>query len=330
MEDRWYVLVANEPMKAKERCRLLKERYEEDTHRTFSLVLRTPNEYVGNDAEGKKLHRSEARNYLFRYLFAQADFNELDAFLRYRKNGEAGMRILGRRIQNCTQIDPLTGRETVIRRATASTVSGREITAFFSFCEAYARLQKSRNIPFVDYTPELANVGDKAMIIHGDFEGQTVTVAAKGEGQTQVLTTWFDAIAVPVWVKNEDLKMMTPERFANNKFRDFDEFFFYYSVEENLQRILSQPVAQDLMKALKMKDLAFYDDQEKNHARRCSKKLKVLNLGALVLCHWILGNRVELNYSLKAWERLRETLGEKEKLSDAARLVEIIRKRLQS
>lgn len=328
MEDRWYVLVANEPMKAKEHCRLLKERYEEDTHRTFPLVLRTPNEYVGNDVEGKKLHRSEARNYLFRYLFAQADFNELDAFLRYRKNGETGMRILGRKIQNSVQIDPLTGRETLVRRATASTVSGREITAFFSFCEAYARLQKSRNIPFVDFTPELAQVGDKALIIHGDFEGQTVTVAAKGEGQTQVLTTWFDAIAVPVWVKNEDLKMMTPERFANNKFREFDEFFFYYSVEENKERILAQPLAQDLVKALKMKELAVYDEQEKNHARRCSRKLKVLNLSALIASHWILGNRVETCRYLQAWERLKD--GTEIRENDATRLVEEIRKRLQS
>lgn len=282
---------------------------------------------MGKDAEGKKLHRSEARNYLFRYLFAQADFNELDAFLRYRKNGDVGMRLLARKIQTYTRIDPLTGKEVTVKRATASTVSGKEITDFFNFCEAYARLQKNRSIPFVDYTPELANVGDKALVIHGDFEGQTVTVAAKGEGQTQVFTTWFDSIAVPVWVKNEDLKIMTPERFANNKYRDFDEFFFFYSMEENLQRILTQPVALDLMKALKMKDLAFYDKQEKNHARRCSKRLKVLNLSALVVCHWILGNRVELNYSLKAWEELWETLDEKEKDSDAARLVEAIRKR---
>lgn len=325
--DIWYILTATRPLEARDRLERLKAAYIADKMACNLYVdppyheLRVPNEYIGNHPrKGEKLSGA-AHDYLFRYIFIKADLNRLDEFLRYRKNGDPGIRLLMRR-NNERILKGLSSDATVIRSfTTASTIKDSEVTRFFTFCEAYARYHNDKAIPFLDFTPDMAKSGDRMEVTAGPYEGQLVIVESDSEELTatltdekgnrrivpamQVRTTWFnDTVGVSVTIPRCYLRLRTPRKYLGNHYGHLDEFFDFVSRPEVCSRILAgQPDALDCAKAVRMVHTARYEVGDDN-----SKRLKVLNLCALTVSHYILGEWDKVHKYLRQWEELRPAI----------------------
>lgn len=325
--DIWYILTATRPLEARNRLERLKTAYIADK-RACNLYtglpyheLRVPNEYIGDRPGKREKFSGTAHDYLFRYIFIKADLNRLDEFLRYRKNGDPGIHLLMRR-NNERTLKGLSSDDTLVRSfTTAATIKDSEVTRFFTFCEAYARYHEDKAIPFLEFTPDMAKAGDRMEVTGGPYEGQLVIVESddekltatltdeKGRQQTvpamQVCTAWFnDTVGVSVTIPRCYLKLRTPRKYLGNSYGHFDEFFDFVSRPEVCSRILAgHPDALDCAKAVRMIHTARYEAGDDN-----SKRLKVLNLCALTVSHYILGEWDKVHRYLRYWEEFRPTI----------------------
>ncbi len=345
--DIWYILTATRPLEARDRLERLKAAYIADKMACNLYVgppyheLRVPNEYIGERPGKEGKLSGAAHEYLFRYIFIKADLNRLDEFLRYRKNGDPGIRLLMRR-NNERILKGLSSDDTLVRSfTTAATIKDSEVTRFFTFCEAYARYHEDKAIPFLEFTPDMAKSGDRMEVTGGPYEGQLVIVESdseeltttltdeKGNCQTvpamRVRTTWFnDTVGVSVTIPRCYLRLKTPRKYLGNRYGHFDEFFDFVSRPEVCSRILAgHPDALDCAKAVRMLHTARYEPGDNN-----SKRLKVLNLCALAVSHYILGEWDKVHSCLRHWEELRPTIKAIDRFAVQVQLFEAIIKNI--
>lgn len=296
----WYILYSTDPLAARQRCEDYKSMYEEATGRSFSLQLRTPNEYVGDETVSRRLLSQSARDYLFRYVFAKAEIGQLDEFLHFEP-----FRLLAKGLGL-----RLVNRRTDGNSIQADRVSEAEIDHFFRFCKAYSRYAQNRNIPFFELSPEEAQTGDWAIITDGQYKDMRVRIAADqagvGELERRVDVVMMDSIVVRMVLPTAQLRMLRPRKYTHGKYAVYDEFFDHFSMGSAYEHFCSRtPSTEDMARALRMRTIAMDGIDERRRAYRDSKRLRYLRLSALIVVNILLEREAERRALMQEWRELR-------------------------
>lgn len=296
----WYILYSASPLEAQQRCEDFKVMYEEATGRSFSLELRTPNEYVEGDTVSQRLLSQSARDYLFRYVFAKADIQQLDDFLHYKPFREMS-KGLGLRFVH---------RWTDGHNIHADTMSEWEVDHFFRFCKAYSHYAQNRKIPFFELSPEEAQTGDWAIITDGQYKDMRVRIAADqmevGESERRVDVVMMDSIVVRMVLPTAQLRMLRPRKYTHGKYAVYDEFFDHFSMGSAYEHFCSRtPSTEDMARALRMRTIAMDGIDERRRAYRDSKRLRYLRLSALIVVNILLEREAERRALMQEWRELR-------------------------
>ena len=296
----WYILYSTDPLAARQRCEDYKSMYEEATGRSFSLQLRTPNEYVGDEAVSRRLLSQSARDYLFRYVFAKAEIQQLDDFLHFEP-----FRLLAKGLDL-----RLVNRRTDGNSIQADRVSEAEIDHFFRFCKAYSRYAQNRNIPFFELSPEEAQTGDWAIVTDGQYKDMRVRIATDqdrvGEGERRVDVIMMDNIVVRMTLPTDQLRMLRPRKYLHGKYALYDEFFDHFSTGTAFERFSNHaPSTDDMARALRMKAIALDGIDEQRRAYRDSRRLRYLRLSALIVAYMLLDFEAERRALIPEWRELR-------------------------
>lgn len=295
----WYLLYASHPLDAITRTGYILEAYTATTGRKLQpFELRTPNEYVSKKEEQGKLPYSEARKYLFHYVFAHADINQLDDFLRFRDAGETGLRLVGRRI--------------VDNHITASIVSPDEINLFFRSCEAYTIHSNNHFVPFFELDTETLVAGDQALVIEGELKGREVTIVTPPKGNSRKLwvkADFFGHVGVPVEISADALEIIKPVHIATpkNRYALLDDFFAFCAQDIVLNRIVAKDfTSRDIVRALQMKPYIIPRTQGA-HQYRDSRRILYIKYAALLIVNYLLGEQDDFRNNRAQLLTLRDT-----------------------
>lgn len=293
----WYIVRASKPLEAMKRCQIMLEAYTLATGRTVEpLELRTPNEYVSKEDEPDKMPYSKAREFLFHYIFVYAELNQLDDFLHFRDVREMGFSLVGRRTDG-TQV-------------LADMVSPYEIDLFYRACMAYTMHRNNQYVPFYDEEGVGMAEGDEAIVVAGQFEGQTVKIVSPPEGNDKTIRVSlevFGCVGVPIEMSIDDVEIVKFAASENecNRYSLFDDFFAFYAQDSVLERIvMGQSTSRDMVRALQMKPSLVIHDKGPNHYRD-SRRLQFVKQSARVVVNHILGATSEFANSREQWLAMR-------------------------
>lgn len=257
-------------------------------HEPFDMQIRTPLEFV--DLEYSKA-RISANDCIFRYVFVKADVKRLMELLLLQQRGKCELRLLK---------DPLKGGSEMAK------TNDEEIDRFFRFCEAYRLFYGAdKPVNFVKLLPDVIASGDVVEIMQeGQFKGVKAIVETMLENeQVSVIVTWFGLTGVRMVFQKSDLLLIRQAKYANNRFAAFDEFFDFLLQPEVFERYQqNSPSGVEIAKALHIKELAHYDEHPGRHASRDSKRVRMLNLAALIAASRILGDTDSLRTYLTQWQ----------------------------
>lgn len=295
MTPKWYILYAHSPLTFRQRFLDFKSVFEEKEGHTFHAEVRTPNEFVSKESSPDTFTSTQARLFLFRYVFVSTD--NLDALHRLLTHPDAAL--------EARLLHPHFSKKGL----TADTIPAAEIDRFFLFCRAYSLYTGTPHIPFIETSPQNP-AGASVLVTAGPYKGLCARIAPSQkkvpEGHTAILIDLMGHLGVALPIPNEHFRTVSSPAFANNKYVPYDQFFTFFTQPEATARLLaSTPTEEDIAKALRMRALAGTIKTDGPRAQRDSRRLQYLKASALLICHHILQHREAATPLLPLWHSLK-------------------------
>ena len=291
----WYILYAHSPLTFRQRFLDFKPAFEEFEGHTFYAEVRTPNEFVSKESSPGTFTSTQARRYLFRYVFVCTD--NLDALQRLLTHPDATL--------DARLLHPHHNGD----RLVADTIPAAEIDRFFLFCRAYTSYAGTPDIPFIELDAT-SQAGASVLVTAGPYKGLSAHIAPSQEkvpeGHTAVLVSLMGDLGVALPIPDGQLRIVSPAPLASNKYAPYDAFFAFFTQPEATHRLLAAtPTEEDIAKALRMRALAGSIKTDGPRAQRDSRRLQYLKASALLICHRILQHPEAARPLLPLWRSLR-------------------------
>ena len=291
----WYILYAHSPLTFRQRFLDFKPAFEEFEGHTFYAEVRTPNEFVSKESSPGTFTSTQARRYLFRYVFVCTD--NLDALQRLLTHPDAAL--------DARLLHPHHNGD----RLVADTIPAAEIDRFFLFCRAYTLYAGTPDIPFIELDAT-SQAGASVLITAGPYKGISARIAPSQEkvpeGHTAVLVSLMGDLGVALPIPDGQLRIVSPAPLASNKYAPYDAFFAFFTQPEATHRLLAAtPTEEDIAKALRMRALAGTIKTDGPRAQRDSRRLQYLKASALLICHRILQHPEAAHPLLPLWRSLK-------------------------